>query len=103
MRSSIAAAGVRLKPAPASKHRRRKNAAAFVSIHDQWLYALRSPDGVMAAVAGVFARAASQEEPSAPQAFRPIEGAGCHRLQRERQSFNHVPTTFLDLKATFDP
>lgn len=60
VRSSIAAAGVRLKPAPASKHRRRKNAAAFDSIHDQWLYALRSPDGVMEGDPAELAQFASQ-------------------------------------------
>ncbi|MBM2832541.1 MAG: Helicase, family [Dehalococcoidia bacterium] len=58
VRSAIAPVRASLRPAPT--HKREKRAPTFHSIHDQWLYALRSPGGVMEGDAVELGRFAAQ-------------------------------------------
>ena len=53
-------AGARPLLAPRSHREARKKAAEFASLHDQWLYALRSPDGTMEGEAAALTELAAQ-------------------------------------------
>jgi len=55
----VAASGRAIEPSPPKRGRPRKK-PAFDSIHDQWLHALRSPDGLMEGDAAELARFAEQ-------------------------------------------
>jgi SNF2 family DNA or RNA helicase len=75
--------GPRVSIAPMGQRGARKSAAEFASLHDQWLHALRSPDGTMEGEAAALAELAGQirdwHRPIAVSASSPLRL--CFRLE----------------------
>lgn len=60
IRSSMSAVGAGFKPVFPPERRREKKLCTYDSLHDQWLYALRSSDGVVEGASAELARFAAQ-------------------------------------------